>query len=453
MRTDREHVGRVALVLSASAVTAIAIFVPGTRLHVASPAGGAIVLALWGMAWLFTATIAAQRFARTASRLDATIGVALFIFAVTDLGFALDRAAVSGDQASSAPVLPYAVVAAALLALRSFTRDRALMRRPRALLVLLWAGTVMVPIFIAQQIGLLPGSGLPSGPEPSDVVVMRGLVAALLAVAAIGYATLHHREDDSLVRWLAPALALAALGQLQRVAISASASPELTWTNVLHFGAAAALVAGCVGEIRSYQRRMTENAVADERRRIARDLHDGVAQDVAFIASQTKRLNEQRDDDRLSLISSAADRALADSRCIVGALSRASAQPLSASIALQAQEFARRWSLDVGVATTEDVKVEPDKQEAVLRIVGEALSNAARHADARHVHIEVAALRNGPLRVAVTDDGRGFTPDSTEFAAAGFGLRSMRERAQLVGGDVEFMSEPGHGTRVEIAIP
>jgi signal transduction histidine kinase len=179
-----------------------------------------------------------------------------------------------------------------------------------------------------------------------------------------------------------------------------------------------------------------------------------VAQDVAFIASQTKRLNEQVGSERLELITSAAERALADSRSIVGALTRSSVQPLSASLALQAREFARRWSLEVAVATEDDVAVEPEKQEAVLRIVGEALSNAARHAHATHVQIDVAAPDDGPLCVAITDDGRGFDTVFAELAPArGFGLRSMRERAQLVGGDVELVSEPGHGTRVEIAIP
>ena len=94
----------------------------------------------------------------------------------------------------------------------------------------------------------------------------------------------------------------------------------------------------------------------------------------------------------------------------------------------------------------------PDKEQAILRIVGEALSNAARHAEASTVDISLDH-RSGRLRVAVSDDGRGFDAEAERLAARGFGLRTMRERANLVGGDVRFVSEPGRGTRVEIAMP
>src|SRR4051812_46217472 len=111
MRMEREPGWCVAIVALAAAVTVASIAVPEFRLRVESPAGGAIVLALRGTAWLFVAALAAQRFSRTASRLDATIGVALGIFAVVDIGFALGYAAILSAQASPASVLPYGVFA------------------------------------------------------------------------------------------------------------------------------------------------------------------------------------------------------------------------------------------------------------------------------------------------------------------------------------------------------
>jgi signal transduction histidine kinase len=454
METQRDLGLRLIIVSLAVAVTVAAILVPAIRLHVESPSGGAIVVTLRGMALLFTAALAAQRFARTASRLDAAVGISLGVLAVADIGYSLDRAALVRDAASAPQLLPFVVAGALVLAVGACSADRALVRRPSARLVVLWCAAVILPVFIAQQLGLVAGGRITFGADSTEIIVLRVLGGGLFAVSAIALAVLHPRDDDVLVRWLVPALALGALAQLERVAVGPSATPELTWAHVLGVGGAAALLAGCIGEVRMYHRRLTEVAVADERRRIARDLHDGVAQDVAFIVSHTKRLNEHAHDERLGLITSAAERALADSRCIVGALTRSSAQPLSASIAIQAREFARRWALEVDVATHDDGAVGPEKQEAVLRIVGEALSNAARHAEATRVRIEVAAPADGPLRVAVTDDGHGFDTLSTDLApASGFGLRNMRERAQLVGGDVALMSEPGHGTRVEIAIP
>ena len=76
--------------------------------------------------------------------------------------------------------------------------------------------------------------------------------------------------------------------------------------NFSELGLQAALVRGCVAEIRSYQARLAELAVDDERRRMARDLHDGLAQEVAFIASQTKYLAGRTGDDRMSLIATSA---------------------------------------------------------------------------------------------------------------------------------------------------
>src|SRR6185437_6350996 len=115
MDPQREHGARPTIVLAAIAVTVAAILVPDLRLHVDSPSGGAIVVTLRGMAWLFTAALAAQRVARTASRLDAAVAVSLGILAVADIGYSLDRAALTTNLASSAPVLPYIVLAGGLL--------------------------------------------------------------------------------------------------------------------------------------------------------------------------------------------------------------------------------------------------------------------------------------------------------------------------------------------------
>ncbi len=134
----------------------------------------------------------------------------------------------------------------------------------------------------------------------------------------------------------------------------------------------------------------------------------------------------------MTLIAASAERALDDSRFLVGTLTRAAALPLSASIAMQAEEFARRWGLAIELRL-EDADVAPDKRQAILRILGEALSNAARYADASTIRIALGTVGGGML-LAVRDDGRGFDPEQVE--GAGFGIRSMRERAQLLGAEL-----------------
>ena len=125
---------------------------------------------------------------------------------------------------------------------------------------------------------------------------------------------------------------------------------------------------------------------------------------------------------------------------------------MNACIAQQAREFGERWGLEVELALQPEVQVAPEQEQAILRIVGEALSNAVRHGNARHIDIRLGR-DEGRLRVAVSDDGAGFAPAEALDTGGGLGLRTMRERAQLIGGEVSLVSTPGSGTRVEIALP
>jgi signal transduction histidine kinase len=441
-----------AAVFIAALLSLLVAVIPSLRHAVGGPAAATIVITARGMAELFAALLAAQRFRRTASRRDFGVAVGLGVMAIADVVFSLGRATLAADAASAVAVLPYQLVGAGLLAAAAWMPDRPLSRRGRQRLVLAGVAGIGLGVLATQTAGLLPATRQPGGAEPLHVVPLRIATSALLAVAAAGLARGPSPRHDPLIRWLGAALALGALAQLQRIAVPGDVAPAFTWANVLQLGAAAALVTGAIEEIRGYQRRLSEMAVAGERRRIARDLHDGVAQEVAFIASQTRYLAERSGgDERLELIASSAQRALEDSRFVIGALTRESGQPLGASLAMQAREFARRWGVVVRLEIQDDVDVAPEKEQAILKIVGEALSNAARHAQASTVSICVGD-RDGHLHVAVHDDGRGFDADVERVAARGFGLRSMRERAQLVGGDLWFESQPGRGTLVELAL-
>jgi len=452
MQFRRASVPVVMVVTLSAAVAAVVLVVPATRFHLVSPAAGAIVLTARAMAEIFASYLAGQRFLRTASRKDFGVAVGLGVMAVADVVFVLTRATLAPDGGSGAAVLPYHFVGAGVLAAAALSRRRLMFRRPRRYMVLAAVGAVALVLLLLAELGVIPSFGVPPGAEPDDVALLRFATCALLVLAAVGIAGNRDMREEPLTLWLGVAAFLAALAQLERAAEPAPVLAMFTWVHVFQVGVVLALLVGSLGEVRGYQRRLAEMAVADERRRVARDLHDGLAQEVAFIASQSKYLAGQSGDQRLSDIAVAAERALDDSRAVVGALTRASRVPLCASIALQAQEFARRWGLSVQLALEPGVGLSPEKEQAILRIVGEALSNAAHHAEASTVDIRLG-YRNGPLLVAVSDDGRGFDAESERIAKRGFGLGNMCERARLVGGDVRFVSEPGHGTRVEIAIP
>jgi signal transduction histidine kinase len=187
---------------------------------------------------------------------------------------------------------------------------------------------------------------------------------------------------------------------------------------------------------------------------LARELHDGVAQDLAFIVSQSLRLTRSfPDEPALERIAAAAERALAESRTTITGLVRSQSTTLTAAVSDQAHEMAERAGLRLELEVDDGIEATAEVEHAVLRISREAISNAARHADATTVAITVRSTANG-LRVRVADDGRGFDPaQATSSGSAGFGLTSMDERARALGGEMRLESRPGAGTVIELALP
>ena len=175
---------------------------------------------------------------------------------------------------------------------------------------------------------------------------------------------------------------------------------------------------------------------------MARELHDGVAQELAYIRTQSRRLAGGEK------LVEAADRALEESRAAISALTRASDEPLAQTIEAAAISLGLRHGLTVFCDLSADVEADDATRYALLRILREAIANAANHGDARSVRVE---LRAGP-RLSVTDDGRGFDPSGT-FRPDSLGLASMRERAEGLGGEFALRSRPDTGTRVEVALP
>jgi signal transduction histidine kinase len=197
-----------------------------------------------------------------------------------------------------------------------------------------------------------------------------------------------------------------------------------------------------------------ELAIAEERRRIARDMHDGIAQDLAFIVSQTLRLaGGVSDPPALVRIAAAAERALSDTRETIYGLSSPAHLTLAAAVTERATRLAERAGLRLELEIADAVETTPEVEHAVLRIVQEALSNAARHAGASTVAVKVSATRE-KLVVTVADDGCGFDPTRIATATTGgFGLTSMAERARSVGGEVHLESRLDVGTTVELEVP
>jgi signal transduction histidine kinase len=202
-----------------------------------------------------------------------------------------------------------------------------------------------------------------------------------------------------------------------------------------------------VRELRAYQRRREEAAIAAERRRIARELHDGLIQELAYVSSQCQRL--PRGDSTVLRISAAAARALDEARDAVTALSGRTDEPLHLAVARAAEQVTGRANARLRLDLDPDIQLPMESRHALVRIVREAVTNATRHGSANEVSVTLSGA-NG-LRLEIVDDGAGF--DAATAARPGFGITSMRERAASLGGDLRLLSDPGTGTQVEVLVP
>ncbi len=277
-------------------------------------------------------------------------------------------------------------------------------------------------------------------------LVAQCLTMGLFAAASVGFLRRAARSDDRLPGTLAAASAVGAFAALNYFVFPSLYSQWIYSGDILSFVFYVLIFAGVARELNGYWRDLARAAVVEERRRIARDLHDGLAQELAFIATQSRLLGPGSREQRLV---SAADRALDESRRAIDALTKPLGQPLDVIVATAAGEVAMRagarltLDLQPGIATT------PEVREAVRRIVREVTVNATEHGKATRVMIALEGNGSG-LHLSIRDDGAGF---DTAAPTEGFGLISIRERAAALGGDVTVSSEPGAGTTVEVVLP
>ncbi len=192
-----------------------------------------------------------------------------------------------------------------------------------------------------------------------------------------------------------------------------------------------------------------ESAVARERARIARELHDGLATDLAGAISLFKVYRESHrevSDQTLGNIFEILERMLKHVRETLAELRPRPIGPegLVGDLRHQAEEFARLYAIRVEIATsgTEDM-LAPPQREVVNQVVREALTNVRKHSGSSicRVRMHLAAR---PFLVEVSDEGRGFVSSQ----AHGYGLVGMRERAAGIGGRLEVVSTEGRGTTV-----
>jgi signal transduction histidine kinase len=199
------------------------------------------------------------------------------------------------------------------------------------------------------------------------------------------------------------------------------------------------------------KRRAIEKALIDERARIARDLHDGLAQELAFISMRSWLLAEAETGGRAAGdLADAADRALHEVRRAIDFLIRPPGQALDAAVSETASRLTERSAASLDLDLDPSATLAPECHHDLLRILGEAVSNALRHGRATAIAVKLS--QGAGLRLRIADNGVGFDPDAVTAASA-FGLRSMRVRARAIGGELQVRSRPNCGTEVEVVLP
>jgi signal transduction histidine kinase len=301
-----------------------------------------------------------------------------------------------------------------------------------------------------RVLGTESSGSWPNVQVSTGVVVRHATDAALFALASVGFLRRFRRQGDEFYAWLAITLLLLSFAEMNYAILPSRFTGWVFAGDGFRLMGYVVLFAGAMREIRSYWQLMTRAAILDDRRRIARDLHDGLAQEIAYIQRNLASLasSDSQDDQRLIRIQRAAERAQLESRKTFAALATPLEEPVDLVLRRAVSEIAGRFGTRLDLDLVPDARIDPDEAESVVRIACEAVANAARHSGSERVALTLD--RRGPnLRLRVQDFGRGFDPT---VAGDGFGLISMRERARAIGGELRVESEPGQGTTVELAL-
>jgi two-component system nitrate/nitrite sensor histidine kinase NarX len=217
-------------------------------------------------------------------------------------------------------------------------------------------------------------------------------------------------------------------------------------------------------QLREHEETLKGLVTLEERQRLARELHDNLAQDLALlrlklvetdqrlgadVASETKTLVHE-----MVATVDAGYQNLREAIFGLQVLDPKSADALMTSLGNYLSDFSalRKIPVALHAPAGATLVMSPQTHTQMIRIVHEALANIVRHAGASKATVTIDRVGER-ARITIADDGRGFVPEAAAKDARHFGLRTMKERAESVGGTLEIRSLPGHGTQVILELP
>ncbi|HLX33941.1 MAG TPA: sensor histidine kinase [Candidatus Limnocylindrales bacterium] len=308
------------------------------------------------------------------------------------------------------------------------------------------------------------------GMNPAGIVI-QGIVALFYLRGAQLYREIYRQRGRQYAGYMSIGLVVAAFSQLHWAILPGIYVGVVTADDLLRATFSVILLLGIDAQSRSDVRALrlanarlhalrsadAERAALEASARLAREVHDGLSQDLWLAKLTQARLAKVPDlpDDARVLnndIGDAVDRALGGARAVLATMRTGSDGPtVGESLERAVEDFGERSGIKVEFSSSGTTPALPSRTAAeLLRIVQEALTNVRKHADATVVRV-TATWGRSAFEVLVADNGRGFDPGSIDGST--YGIRGMRERAGIIGGEVEVESRPRDGTRIRLRVP
>jgi len=424
---------------------------PALRTHYDLPQLRLVLQTTMALGGLLVALLAAARFSAEGRHVDLLLSAGFLVSSLSAGAFAI------GPQFGGSSIRPPegwaallgGILGNALVALAPFMRGRSRRRDWAIANTVAAAGLVL---FVAWSLLRDAAEGLPSLSPPPDqrpfyLIGVLALQALIMLVAIVGWAERFRHRGDDLARWLALAFTLMLFAALQLVFQPLLSSTVVTQGDFLRMIAYTLVLIGAWRAIRHAE---FGRAVADERARVAREIHDGLAQYLFAVSTHASMLEAGAAvEETVPKLKQAAVLAQQEARFAILALSSASGTaPFDAALRRYVEILTADGALDVELDVDPTIRLAPDEQIEIFRIVQEGLANVRKHAHATHAHVDIG-MRHEERFVTITDDGEGF---DGEEASAGQGLKNMRARAASIDGGFSLRSAPGRGTALEVVL-
>ena len=443
--------GEVLLFGLLGALLALFVTYPGLRPTFELPQVRLVLNTMVALAAALVAVLAGVRFSVEGRRLDWLLCAGFSIAAGSTFCFGI--APILGNaplhRREQWALISGRVLAGALIAGAAFARKRTVNRRRELVELLMFVPAMLLLLWMfADSFGnALPSLDTGDHNQPGLLTAMLAARALASLLAVVGFGLRFRARGNDLDRWLALGATLLLFADLYYVLAPLSSNRFVSTGDFLRLLAYAILLVGVWRAIRFAE---FGRAVAEERARVAREIHDGLAQYLFAVSTHATMLENGADPETtIPKLKQAAAAAQQEARFAILALSSASGTaPFDAALRRYVDFLTADGELEVDLEIDSNIQLAPDEQIEVFRIVQEGLANARKHAGARRADVRIR-LRGDERVVSVIDDGAGF---DDETVASGQGLRNMKARSVSIGGGFRLDSKPGRGTALEVVL-